>query len=65
MTRSCRSRIRGPLSAKLVKHATFKVYPGRPHGVCQTEPDMVNRDLLAFVKGQPLAASTTSESSVA
>jgi non-heme chloroperoxidase len=55
----------GPLSAKLVKHATFKVYPGRPHGVCQTEPDMVNRDLLAFVTGQPLAASTTSERGVA
>jgi non-heme chloroperoxidase len=51
----------GPLSAKLVKHATFKVYPGKPHGVCQTEPDMVNRDLLAFIRGQPLAASTTSE----
>jgi non-heme chloroperoxidase len=41
----------GPLSAKLVKHPTFKVYPGGPHGVCQTEPDMVNRDLLAFFKG--------------
>jgi non-heme chloroperoxidase len=51
----------GPLSAKLVKHATFKVYPGKPHGICQTEPDMVNRDLLAFIKSQPLAASTTSE----
>jgi non-heme chloroperoxidase len=50
-----------PLSAKLVKHATFKVYPGRPHGVCQTEPDMVNRDLLAFINEQQLAASTTSE----
>jgi len=50
-----------PLSAKLVKRATLKVYPGRPHGVCQTEPDMVNRDLLAFIKGQRLAASTTSE----
>ena len=47
----------GPLSAKLVKSATFKVYPGGPHGVCQTEPDMVNRDLLAFITGQPLAAS--------
>ena len=47
-----------PLSAKLVKHATLKVYPGRPHGVCQTEPDMVNRDLLAFIKGEPRAAST-------
>jgi non-heme chloroperoxidase len=40
-----------PLSAKLLKQATLKVYPGRPHGVCQTEPDMVNRDLLAFFKG--------------
>jgi len=47
-----------PLSAKLVKHATYRVYEGRPHGVCQTEPDMVNRDLLAFIKGEPLAAAT-------
>jgi non-heme chloroperoxidase len=51
----------GPLSAKLVKHSTLKVYPGGPHGVCQTDPDMVNRDLLAFIKGEPLAASTSSE----
>jgi non-heme chloroperoxidase len=50
-----------PLSAKLIKHGTFKAYPGRPHGVCQTEPDLVNRDLLSFVRGQPLAASTASE----
>jgi non-heme chloroperoxidase len=41
----------GPLSAKLVKRATFKVYPGGPHGVCQTQPEMVNRDLLAFIAG--------------
>jgi non-heme chloroperoxidase len=40
----------GPLSARLVKRATFKVYPGGPHGVCQTQPDMVNRDLLAFIE---------------
>src|SRR5499426_3314444 len=47
-----------PLSAKLVKHATYRVYEGRPHGVCQTELDMINRDLLSFIKGEPLAAST-------
>ena len=41
----------GPLSAKLVKRATFKVYPGGPHGVCQTQPEMDNRDLLAFITG--------------
>jgi non-heme chloroperoxidase len=55
----------GPLAALLLKHATFKVYPGRPHGVCQTEPDMVNQDLLAFLKGQPLDASTSTERRVA
>ena len=50
-----------PLSAKLLKNATLKVYPGGPHGVCQTQPDMVNRDLLAFIKNQPLEGSTTGD----
>jgi non-heme chloroperoxidase len=45
-----------PLTAKLLKRGTLKVYPGRPHGVCQTEPDMVNRDLLAFFKDGSAAA---------
>jgi non-heme chloroperoxidase len=40
----------GPLSAKLIKRATFKVYAGGPHGVCQAQPDMVNRDLLAYFR---------------
>jgi non-heme chloroperoxidase len=50
----------GPLSAKLVKNSIFKIYPGAPHGVCQIEPDMVNRDLLAFIKGEPIAGATHS-----
>jgi non-heme chloroperoxidase len=44
-----------PLTAKLVRNATLKVYAGGPHGVCQVHPDMVNRDLLAFIRGQPVA----------
>jgi non-heme chloroperoxidase len=39
------------LSAKLVKNATLKVYPGLPHGMCTTHPDAINNDLLAFIKG--------------
>jgi len=39
------------LSAKLVKGATLKVYPGLPHGMCATHPDVINPDLLAFIKG--------------
>jgi non-heme chloroperoxidase len=38
------------LSAKLVKHGTLKTYPGYPHGMCTTNPDVINKDLLAFFK---------------
>jgi non-heme chloroperoxidase len=40
----------GLLSAKIVKNATLKVYPGAPHGMCTTLADKVNSDLLAFLK---------------
>jgi non-heme chloroperoxidase len=53
------------LSAKLVKNATLKVYPGLPHGMCTTEPELINRDLLAFFKGQAIAASTPREREMA
>jgi non-heme chloroperoxidase len=35
-------------TAKLVKGATEIYYPGLPHGLTATHPDLVNRDLLAF-----------------
>ncbi len=38
------------LSAKIVKGATLKVYPGAPHGMCTTLKEQVNQDLLAFLK---------------
>jgi non-heme chloroperoxidase len=40
----------GLLSAKIVKNATLKIYPGAPHGMCTTLADKVNADLLAFLK---------------
>ncbi|ACC72476.1 alpha/beta hydrolase [Paraburkholderia phymatum] len=39
----------GKLSAKIVKNATFKIYEGGAHGMCVTEADKVNADLLAFI----------------
>lgn len=39
------------LSIKLLKHGTLKIYPGLPHGMCTTHADVINPDLLAFVKG--------------
>src|ERR1700687_144133 len=38
------------LSAKLVKGATLKIYPGAPHGMCSTRKDQVNAELLAFLQ---------------
>jgi non-heme chloroperoxidase len=40
----------GQLQAKLIKGAELKVYKGAPHGLCTTEKDKVNRDLLAFIQ---------------
>lgn len=39
------------LSAKIVKDATLIVYKGGSHGMCTTEKDRVNADLLKFIKG--------------
>ena len=38
------------LSAKLVRNAKLKVYKGAPHGMCTTQKEQVNEDLLAFIK---------------
>jgi non-heme chloroperoxidase len=38
-----------PLSSKLVKGSVLKVYPGKPHGMCSTNKDEINADLLAFI----------------
>lgn len=38
------------LAIKLLKHGTLKTYPGFPHGMCTTHPDVINQDLLAFIK---------------
>jgi non-heme chloroperoxidase len=38
------------LSAKLVKDATLKVYPGAPHGLTITHKQQFNEDLLAFLR---------------
>ncbi|QDV77432.1 alpha/beta fold hydrolase [Botrimarina mediterranea] len=38
------------LSAKLVKDATLKVYPGGTHALADTSKDELNEDLLAFIR---------------
>jgi non-heme chloroperoxidase len=39
------------LSVKLLRQGTLKIYPGYPHGMLTTQADVLNADLLAFVRG--------------
>lgn len=38
------------LSAKIVKGAQLKIYPGASHGLCATHKDQIHADLLSFIK---------------
>jgi len=39
------------LQIKLLKNGALKIYPGYPHGMLTTHADVINPDLLAFIKG--------------
>jgi non-heme chloroperoxidase len=39
-----------PLSAKLLRNGTLKTYKGFPHGMPTTHADVINADLLAFIR---------------
>jgi len=39
------------LQAKLLRNASLKVYAGFPHGMLTTHADVINPDLLAFIRG--------------
>jgi non-heme chloroperoxidase len=40
----------GVLSAKLIKGAKLKIYPGYPHGMLTVHADELNNDILEFIK---------------
>jgi non-heme chloroperoxidase len=40
-----------PLTVKLVKNGTLRNYAGLPHGCMTTHPELINRDILDFVRG--------------
>jgi non-heme chloroperoxidase len=40
----------GPLSAELLPNGTLKTYPGFPHGMPTTHADVINADLLEFIR---------------
>jgi len=47
----------GLMSARILKNATLKVYPGYPHGMPTTNADQINADLLAFAQRRSQASA--------
>jgi non-heme chloroperoxidase len=37
-------------STKLIKSNTLKVYKGLSHGMCTVNADLINQDLLEFIR---------------
>lgn len=44
----------GPLTVKLLKNGTLRTYKDLPHGLCTTHPEIVNADILAFIREEAL-----------
>jgi len=49
------------MSAKIVKNAKLKVYPGFPHGMPTTNAAQINADLLAFFKAENSSVTATGD----
>ena len=45
------------VSSKIVKGAELKVFPGLPHGMCSTHKDLINADLLQFIRAEQSSAA--------
>jgi non-heme chloroperoxidase len=51
----------GPLTVKLLKNGRLITYKDLPHGLCQTHPEVVNPELLAFVREEGVKAEQQAE----
>lgn len=45
----------GPLSDQLLKNGTLKTYEDLPHGLLSTNPEIVNPEILGFIRGDAVA----------
>jgi non-heme chloroperoxidase len=47
-----------PLSVKLLRNGQLKTYEGFPHGMATTHADVINADLLAFIRGEDVGVTS-------
>jgi len=43
-----------PLTVQLVQNGRLKTYKDLPHGCHSTHPDLINADILGFIRGEPV-----------
>src|SRR4249919_3667555 len=55
----------GPLAAKLLRNGTLKTYKDLPHGCHATHPELINADLLAFIRGEQVGVAAEAPAPVA
>ena len=54
----------GPLTAKLLKNGELKSYKELPHGCCQTHSQIVNPEILAFIRGTRMKAKQQADAAM-
>jgi non-heme chloroperoxidase len=47
-----------PLTVKLLRNGQLKTYEGFPHGMAATHADVINADLLAFIRGEEVGVKS-------
>ena len=50
-----------PLAVKLLRSGTLKTYQGLPHGMPTTHPDIINQDILAFIRADAVPVAKAME----
>jgi non-heme chloroperoxidase len=46
-----------PLTVQLLRNGRLKTYKDLPHGCLSTHPDLINADILEFIRGAPVGQS--------
>ena len=55
-----------PLAVKLLKHGTLRTYADNlPHGCMTTHPDLINADILAFIRSEAVAPAQAQQAAPA
>lgn len=53
--------VSAPLAVKLLSAGTLKTYKGLPHGMPTTHPDIINQDVLSFIRAETAPAARRME----